>query len=192
MDKPRELYHEELTNLEKFKSKIDTHAIYKKDLDDFSDQYEELVAQAKVITRVSDRLQKKLDTANVKIREQNEEISTKNTVLEDTVQQLAVAKVGRRAATVMLTVALLLFILEQVILQPIIDDYIASISKESMPDILEPILPYMNLFILGIIFFGVKYFESALEGYFMARQKKKIIGQEGQGMSKVQTKPSMG
>ena len=74
MDSNRELYYDEIDSLRKFRSKIETHAIYKEDLDAFSDEYEELIAQAKVITRVSDRLQKKLDNANLQIRDQNEEI----------------------------------------------------------------------------------------------------------------------
>ena len=65
MDKNHELYYDEINSLRKFRSKIDSHAVYKEDLDDFSDEYEELIAQAKVITRVSDRLQKKLDNANI-------------------------------------------------------------------------------------------------------------------------------
>ena len=76
MDKNQELYYDEINSLRKFRAKIETHAIYKEDLDAFSDEYEELVAQAKVITRVSDRLQKKLDNANMQIREQNEETRT--------------------------------------------------------------------------------------------------------------------
>ncbi|MDH5610381.1 MAG: hypothetical protein OEY56_12965, partial [Cyclobacteriaceae bacterium] len=147
-----------------FKLKIDTHAIYKEDLENFCDQYEELVAQAKVITRVSDRLQKKLDTANVQIREQNEEIKDKNQQLEVTIQQLAVARVGRKASTIMLTVALVLFVTEQWLLQPLIESYVS--------------IPYLDLAILAALFFIVKFLESALEEYFMTQEKKKIIKKE--------------
>ena len=97
MEKNHELYYDEIDSLRKFRAKIETHAIYKEDLDSFSDEYEELVAQAKVITRVSDRLQKKLDNANLQIREQNDEIKDKNVELGKTIEQLAVAKVGKRA-----------------------------------------------------------------------------------------------
>jgi hypothetical protein len=38
MDKPRELYHEEVENLNNFKSKLDTHAIYRDDVQEFCDQ----------------------------------------------------------------------------------------------------------------------------------------------------------
>ncbi len=161
MDKPRELYHEEVENLNNFKTKLDTHAIYRDDVQEFCNQYEELVAQAKVITRVSDRLQKKLDNANIQIKAQNEEIKEKNIELGETIEQLAKARVGRRASTIMLTVALGLFILEQIFIEPIIEQ---SVS-----------IPYLDLGILGVLFFIVKSLESALEGYFMNREKKKIL-----------------
>lgn len=160
-EKARELYHEEVDNLNNFKSKIDSHALFKEDLEEFSNQYEELVAQAKVITRVSDRLQKKLDGANVQIQAQNEEIKDKNLKLEDTIDQLAKAKIGRRASTIMLGVALLLFYAEQWLIQPKIEQYFSS--------------PLISVGILVVLFFLVKYLESGLEGYFMNKQKKKII-----------------
>ncbi|WP_425391228.1 hypothetical protein [Ekhidna sp.] len=164
MNKNQELYYDEIESLRKFRSKIETHAIYKEDLDSFSDEYEELVAQAKVITRVSDRLQKKLDNANLQIREQNEEIKDKNVQLADTVDQLAKAKVGRRASTILFTVAVVLFILEQVLLEPIIDDYFDT--------------QFVSLGILGVLFLVVKFSEGALESYFMNREKKKILEKE--------------
>jgi len=164
MDKNQELYYDEIDSLRKFRAKIETHAIYKEDLDSFSDEYEELVAQAKVITRVSDRLQKKLDNANLQIREQNEEIKDKNVQLADTVDQLAKAKVGRRASTILFTVAIVLFILEQVLLEPIIDEYFET--------------QFVTIGILGVLFVLVKFSEGALESYFMNKEKKKILGSE--------------
>ncbi len=165
MDKPRELYHDEITHLKAFRQKIDTKAIFKEDLDEFSEHYEDLIAQAKVITRVSDRLQKKLDKANIRIQDQNVEIKDNNLELSNTVEQLAKAKVGKRASTIMLTVGLLLFILEQIFIEPIIE---ANIS-----------IPYVGYIVLVILFLAVKYFEGTLEGYFMKKEKKKIIEQKG-------------
>lgn len=159
-----ELYHEEIDNLKKFRNKLETHTIGKPDLDEFSDQYEELVAQAKVITRVSDRLQKKLDNANIHIREQNEEIKDKNIELESTVMQLAKARVGRRASAIMLFVGLVLFVAEQLFLEPIIEEKID--------------VPYVGWGILAVLFFLVKVVESALEKYFMNKEKKKILGED--------------
>jgi DNA repair exonuclease SbcCD ATPase subunit len=154
-ERNQELYYDEMKQLEDFREKLlDTHTIYKKELEEFTDQYEELVAQAKVITRVSDRLQKKLDSANMQIREQNEEISQKNSDLNDAILQLAKARVGRRAS------AIILFV-EQLLLEPVIDDYVDT--------------PLIGLGILGVLFFLVKQLEGALEKYFMEQEKKKIL-----------------
>ena len=165
MDKPRELYHDEITHLKQFRQKIDTKAIFKEDLDEFSDHYEDLIAQAKVITRVSDRLQKKLDKANIQIQDQNVEIKDKNLELSNTVEQLAKAKVGKKASGIMLTIGLLLFVLEQIFIEPIIESQIS--------------IPYVGYLVLVILFFMVKFLEGRLEDYFMKQEKKKIIEQKG-------------
>ena len=169
MSTPQELYHEEIKKLKDFRVKLESHSIYKEQLEDFSDDYEELVAQAKVITRVSDRLQKKLDGANLQIREQNDEIKVKNGELTKTIDQLDKAKLGRKASTIMLTVALLLFVTEQVFIEPMIE---AKFGNSY----------YLNYIILIVIFFLVKFFESRLEDYFLNQTKKRIIeNQEREG-----------
>lgn len=165
MDNPRELYHEEIKKLKDFRLRLESHSIYKEQLDEFSDDYEELVAQAKVITRVSDRLQKKLDGANLQIREQNAEITEKNVRLTDTIDELAKAKVGKKASTIMLFVALTLFVLEQAFIQPFIEEQFSNIY-------------YLDWVLLAGIFFLAKFFESRLEGYFVDAQKRKIIEEQ--------------
>ncbi|MFY0600842.1 MAG: hypothetical protein JXR03_14300 [Cyclobacteriaceae bacterium] len=165
MESPRELYHEEIRKLKEFRSRLESHSIYKEQLDEFSDDYEELVAQAKVITRVSDRLQKKLDGANLQIREQNDEIKDKNVKLTETIDELAKAKVGKKASTIMLSVALGLFVLEQIVVQPFIEENFSNGF-------------YLDFVLLAAIFFLVKFFESKLEGYFMNAQKKRIIEEQ--------------
>ncbi|MCP4459745.1 MAG: hypothetical protein GY816_17240 [Cytophagales bacterium] len=164
MEKHLELYWEEIENLKNYRTKLQTHTVYKDDLDEFGDQYEELVAQTKVITRVSDRLQKKLDSANLQIREQNDEIKDKNLELEGTVLLLAKAKVGQRAALIMMIIALCLFISEQLLLEP----YIASHID----------IPFAGTGILLILFFVIKGLESGLEKYFMNKEKQKIMKRE--------------
>ena len=160
----KELYHDEVDNLKKFKDKIDNHTIYKTDLEHFSDQYEELIAQAKVITRVSDRLQKKLDSANLQIRDQNKEITKKNLELESTITQLAQARVGRRASTILYFVAITLFVIEEFTLESLLEVL-------NWPQIIGVIIKVAT-------FFGVKLFEGKLESYFMEIEKKKILTDE--------------
>ena len=168
MEESRDLYQEEINNLKKFQKKIDTHAIYKKDLEFFSDQYEEIIAQAKVITRVSDRLQKKLDKANSKIRDQNAVIQDKNEALEVTIEKLAKARVGKKAAAMMVSIALILFIIEQIFLQPIINQYLRTFLSEEYVFL-------GSLLVFGLLFFLVKFFEGSLERYFLNEEKKKIL-----------------
>jgi predicted RNA-binding Zn ribbon-like protein len=163
MDSSLELYHEEIKRLKQFRSKLSTNTIYKEDLEEFSNEYEELIAQTKVITRVSDRLQKKLDTANQQISLQNEEIKATNRELRNTVYKLAEARIGKKASTIMTATALILFFLEQYFLQPAIE--------ESIP------LSYsfFSILMLILVFFLVKFLESGLEKYFFKQEKRRIL-----------------
>ena len=175
MERPKELYHEEVKRLKDFRSKLDTHAIYKQDLESFGDDYEELVAQAKVITRVSDRLQKKLDNANIQIREQNDEIKDKNSQLENTISELAEAKVGRRATTALFFLAIILFLLEELFVEDAIQSYLASID---MVNFFNSLNEYVGLFIKLILAIGLKFLEGGLESFLLNQEKKKIMKQE--------------
>ncbi|MCU0447364.1 MAG: hypothetical protein MUE85_20910 [Microscillaceae bacterium] len=115
-----------------------------KEYEQLSKDYEKLLNDAKVITNISDRLQNKLNQANDKLNETNEELNEANhsltisaeeiqrknellqktnELLQETIEELVKARVGRRAATVVLMVAILLFVLSEVFLEPIIDDY---------------------------------------------------------------------
>jgi predicted transcriptional regulator len=175
MEASKELYHEEIKKLKDFRQRLDTHAIYKNDLDNFSNDYEDLVAQAKVITRVSDRLQKKLDTANIQIREQNDEIKDKNIQLGNTITELAEAKVGRRASTALFFLAIALFLLEELFVEDAISDYLQSID---LGNFLNSLKNYVGLFIKLILAIALKFFEGGLESFFLNQEKKKIMKQE--------------
>jgi hypothetical protein len=171
MDKRLNPYYEEIDNLSRFRNKVDAHTVYKSDLDLFSEQYEELISQANMITSVSDRLQKKLDGAILQIKEQNEEIQEKNFNLENTVDKLSKARVGRQASATMLFFALLLFIVEQTFLQSIVDEYVGQF-------IAGKYVFMGSLFVLCMLFFLVKYLEGSLETYYLNKEKKKILKQE--------------
>ncbi|MAE84633.1 MAG: hypothetical protein CMB80_17975 [Flammeovirgaceae bacterium] len=175
MERPKELYHEEIKRLKDFRSKLDTHAIYKQDLESFGDEYEELVAQAKVITRVSDRLQKKLDNANIQIREQNDEITDKNVQLETTISELAEAKVGRRATTALFFLAIILFLGEELFVEDAIQNYLSSVD---LGNFFNSLKDYVGLFIKLLLAIGLKFFEGGLESFLLNQEKKKIMKQE--------------
>ena len=160
----KELYHDEVSNLEKFRKKIDSRTIYKEDLEYFSEQYEELIAQAKVITRVSDRLQKKLDNANSQIREQNGEITDKNNELETAINQLVAAKVGRKASTILFVVTIALLITEEYAIDPLLENFAGS--------------EFISIGIKVVTAIIAKLFEGNLENYFLNKEKDKIIRDE--------------
>ena len=80
------------------------------------DHFEELVDQSKLITKVSDRLQKKINKANEALEANNEE-------LQHTLDELTQAKVGRKAATITLIVFVVLFLVSEAFVEPVIEDY---------------------------------------------------------------------
>lgn len=83
------------------------------------DNFEETIGELKLITKVSDKLQNKLDKTNSALDNKNKE-------LQETLDALTKAKVGRKAATIILVLAVVLFILEEVFIEKIIDNYSGS------------------------------------------------------------------
>lgn len=160
----KELYHEEQKILTDYVGKVKKKEVHLEDAVNIAVHYKDLLDQSKVITRISDRLQKKLDQANQKIKNQNVEIQKQNTELEETVAKLVKVTVGKKASRIMLMVAIVLFISEEYFLGPVI---------EEMVDI-----PFLDLGIKGMIALFLKFFESWLETYFMNREKSKILGAE--------------
>ncbi len=90
---------------------------YKEEINQISRYYEELLDQAKLITKVSDRLQNKLNNLNAKLNDKNIE-------LQNTIDELTKAKVGRRATTIALFVAVGLFLLSEGLVEPQIESYL--------------------------------------------------------------------
>jgi malate synthase len=90
---------------------------YKKEIHQISLYYEELLDQAKLITKVSDRLQNKLNKLNSKLNDKNDE-------LQQTIDELTKAKVGRKATTIALVVAVILFLLSEGLVEPQIESYL--------------------------------------------------------------------
>ena len=83
--------------------------------------YEDLLDQSKLITKVSDRLQKKIIRATTAEEEKNAE-------LQKTIDALTKAKVGRKAATMTLGIAIGLFLVGEGLLEPQIDKWVANSS----------------------------------------------------------------
>ena len=71
---------------------------------DLVSEYKEILDQAKLITKVSDKLQNKLNNAN-------EALAVKNFELQKTIDELTKARAGRRATTIVFILGIVFFIL---------------------------------------------------------------------------------
>ncbi len=128
---------------------------YKDSFKELCFNYSELLDQTKLITRVSDKLQNKLNSAY-------ESLETKNIELQSTIDELTKARVGRKAQTIILFLGLSLFILEEIVLEPFIDNYSTNI--------------WLSLSIKLIIALLLKPLESFVEGFLLKAAKKAETG----------------
>lgn len=163
----KDLYHQEEQELERFMSKVNGKSLTKRDLLAFTESYRDLLAQSRVITRVSDRLQAKLNTANEKIGVQNDVIVSKNQLLQKTIGQLTHARVSKKASTILFTAAILLFVSEEIILENAIAVFIN--------------IPYLGLIVKLFIALMLKSVEGIVEKHFMKKEQAKIIEENGAG-----------
>lgn len=119
------IYQRELENLEQSKkflqraeySKMDIQLEFKR----LVENYEELVGQVQIITKISDRLQNKLDKTNDMLEKTNEELNDKNIKLIETIDALTEAKIGRKAATIVMILAIVLFLVSEAVIEPAIE-----------------------------------------------------------------------
>lgn len=131
-------------------NKLD-HSDLKEEFVDLCAQYERLIGEAKIITSISDRLYHKLNFANEQQKKQsdqinkiNQDLKVSNQILQDTVDQLVKAKVGRKAGTIVLTIAVALFILSEAYLEPFVESntdnvFYGFVFKMGIAVILKPI-----------------------------------------------------
>lgn len=121
--KKNQLFQREQTILRDAKTNLASESIeieeLKSQMTDFIGHYEDLLDQSKLITKVSDRLQKKIIKATTAVEEKNAE-------LHKTIDALTKAKVGRKAATMTLGIAIVLFLLGEGLLEPQIDKWVAE------------------------------------------------------------------
>lgn len=125
---------------------------YKEAYKELCHNYSELLDQTKLITKVSDKLQNKLNTVN-------EALEVKNIELSNTIDELTKARVGRKAQTIILFIGLSLFILEEIVLEPLID----SIVKDNI---------WISLAVKLVIAFLLKPLESFVESWLLKTAKK--------------------
>ena len=90
------------------------------------DNFEEAVGQMRLITKVSDKIQKKLDKLNAALDQNNQELDYKNKELTEIIQELTQARAGKIATTIILFIAMALFIVEEILVEPFIIKFISN------------------------------------------------------------------
>ena len=125
-----------------------------KELQIITDDYEELLDQTVLITRISDRLQKKLDKTN-------DQLNDKNIELQNTIDDLVKAKVGRKATTIVFIFALILFVFSEALIEPYIESYANDI--------------YLSLAIKALIAMSIKPVEMLVENTMLKRARRQAM-----------------
>ncbi len=147
-EQPKDVFEKEVQVLERAKAllliKNKSVEEIAQEYKDLSHEYENLLNDARVMTRVSDRLQirlnraydelhntndelnqtnDKLNQANDDLIQSTEEINRKRIVLQSMVDELTKTRISKRATTITLTAAIFLFVVTEVFFDPIIDKY---------------------------------------------------------------------
>lgn len=114
-------------------------------------QYSVLLGDVKLVTSVSDRLQNKLNNANELIMERNEK-------LKQTIRLLKAARAGKKATTIVLLLAVVLFLISEAFIEPSIERIVNNW--------------HIGLLLKGIIALLLKPIESLVEKYLYQQSIK--------------------
>lgn len=121
---------------------VDSHT-YKQEYAKLTAQFKESLDDLKLITKVSDKLQNKVNKSN-------EALDKKNKEIQDTLDALTKANVGRKATTMAFFIGIGLFICEELFLENVIehhfghDKLIGIAAKFLIAAILKPIEIYIE------------------------------------------------
>lgn len=121
---------------------IDSHT-YRQEYKKLLSQLKENMDDLKLITKVSDKLQNKVNKAN-------EALDKKNHELQDTLDALTKANIGRRATTIAFFIGIGLFVLEELFLENIVEHHFGHNkllgigAKFLIAAILKPIELYLE------------------------------------------------
>ena len=88
----------------------------KQALEELTNDYKKLLEQTRFLTWVSGRLEKKLHRAN-------RELQDRNAQLEKTIEDLSTARAGKNAYTIIYFIAIVLFVLEEFLIEPVINKF---------------------------------------------------------------------
>ncbi len=138
---------EKLKHFKKFDEKKDNSIEqYKTEYTNLVSGFEELLNQTKVITKIGDRLQKRLNE--------------KNDELQSTIEELVRVKISRKASTIVFIMAIAIFLIVEVFIEPII---------ESHTDF------YYGLIFKLVLVLSIKPIEMTIEHKLINKAKRKEI-----------------
>lgn len=171
MSNKSDVYRSEYEKLDEIKSYLVTveneDSQTKEVLNELVNSYDDLLGQVRLITRISDRLQKKLNAANDKLEDQNEQLNAMNDQLRKTINDLVEARLSKKATTIVMISAVALFILSEAFLEPWIDSYAFNhFAKGAF---------YIGLGIKAVIAISIKPLESLLERRLISRARKDAL-----------------
>lgn len=163
---------EVLTESRAFLSKEDFTLDQCKDqLAHLASSYDELLDQAKLITKVSDRLQNKINKTN-------DELADKNIQLQDSLDALTKAKVGRKAVTITLIVVVVLFLFTEAFVEPIIEDWALNAFPPQDPSSNFTVATVLALLSKGLIALSLRPIEKIVEKRLMRQEAEKILAEK--------------
>ncbi|OJJ17566.1 hypothetical protein BKI52_27270 [marine bacterium AO1-C] len=159
----------------------ESDSISRQDFEELCKHYESLLGDTRVITNISDRLQNKLNRANDTLSERSEEIKKFNTqlneqnlLLQNTIDELTKTRLSRRAATITIIAAMLLFILSEGLLEPFIE---SQAQRSQLP---ANYVSWISFGFKGLIALLLKPIEYLIDRYL---QREAIRNQEKQEAS---------
>jgi len=139
----------------------------KEELSSLQKSYDDLLDQSKLITKVSDRLQKKINNANA-------ELGVKNVQLQESLDALTKAKVGRRAAAITIFVVIGLFLLTEAFLEPPIERYMNKVFPPDDVTALFTVATFFALLVKGLIALSLRPIEKIVEKRLMKKEAERI------------------
>ncbi|MCX6153007.1 MAG: hypothetical protein NT007_02480 [Candidatus Kapabacteria bacterium] len=144
------IFRNEQAKLVKFEELIKDTNLSRDDIaaaiHEFKKDFQDLLDQVIMLTKVSDRLQNKLDKTNDKLNLTNDE-------LKKTIDELTLTKINKKAKVVAYIAVVTLFLFSEVVIEPSIDFvaqsiYIGLIFKTIIAILIKPIEDLFEHFML--------------------------------------------
>ncbi len=160
--KKPQLFQREQSILSEAKGALAGSTDVKEQMTELIGHYEDLLDQSKLITKVSDRLQKKILRATTAVEEKNAE-------LQHTLDSLTKAKAGRKATTITMFIAIGMFLFAEGILEPQIDKWVATteLSTWLLGDV-----NFVGLGLKGTLMLLIRPIEKIVEKRMLAKAVK--------------------